>query len=282
VPHLSKFRKGWENERLASYLLSRFSFVAQPTSSADDLGSDFFCTIFETHEVSGGDALLPRISFAIQVKSSASEIEADNKIEYLMGLELPFFVGVVTQSPPEMKIYSAELLPLLFSEVGAPTHLALLPVTEFDPNNYYEGVGTQDVRLRCPLVTTLGVNDDRSTLASKVSRMLGICVRAQSNIATRVNEEHIYNVDGSGLYKIVAGAGSALHFTINFLKRLGEVFYNLYFIVGVAPPDEMLIAEFRAFESLYLELQKINPGPIPEFVSVPYDAVKAKMTGHIV
>ncbi len=282
MPHLSKFRKGWENERLASYLLSRFSFVAQPTSSADDLGSDFFCTLFETHEVSGEDALLPRISFAIQVKSSASEVKADNKIEYLMGLELPFFVGVVTQSPPEMKIYSAELLPLLFSEVGTPTHLALLPVTEFDPNNYYEGMGSQDARLRCPLVTTIGVNDDRSTVASKATKMLDICVRAHSNIATRVNEEHIYNLDGTGLHKIVAGAGSALHFRINFIKRLGEVLYNLFFIVGAAPPDEMLTAEFRAFESLYLELRKLYPGPMPEFVSIPYDAVKAKMAGYSV
>src|SRR6266481_7893720 len=102
------FRKGWENERLASYLLSRFSFVAQPTSSADDLGSDFFCTIFEIHEVSGNDALMPRISFAIQVKSSVEDVSADNKIEYLMGLELPFFIGVVGQSPPQMRIYSAE------------------------------------------------------------------------------------------------------------------------------------------------------------------------------
>jgi len=47
MAHLSGPRIGWENERLASYLLSRFSFVAHTASIADDLGSDFFCTIFE-------------------------------------------------------------------------------------------------------------------------------------------------------------------------------------------------------------------------------------------
>jgi hypothetical protein len=280
VPHLLTFRKGWENERLAAYLLSRVAFVAHPTSSADDLGSDFFCTIFEVHEVLGQDVLRPRISFAIQVKSSPSDVSADNKIDYLMGLELPFFVGVVTQSPPEMRIYSAELLPLLFAEIGTPAGLSLIPVEEFDPNSYYEGGTASKVRLRCPLVTTLSVNDDRSTLAPKVDSILRICMRAHTNIATRVNEEHIYDVDGKGVYKIVAGSGSALHFRLNFLRRLGEVFYNLLFIIGKAPPGEALTAEFRAFETLYHELEKISGRPLPEFVSIPYEALKTKMTAH--
>ncbi|MGB2603959.1 MAG: hypothetical protein WBC78_10205 [Candidatus Sulfotelmatobacter sp.] len=280
MAHLLTFRKGWENEKLGAYLLSRISFVAQPTSSADDLGSDFFCTIFEIHEVSGKDALMPRISFAIQVKSSASDVSADNKIDYLMGLELPFFIGVVTQSPPEMRIYSAELLPLLFAEIGRPAKLSLIPVASFDPNKYYDGVGTEDIGLRCPLVTTLSVSDDRATLKPKVDALLRICARTHSNIATRVNEEHIYDVDGTGLHKIVAGPGSALHFRFNFLKRLGEVFYNLYFILGEAPPDETLTAEINAFESLYHELESKNHGPLPEFVSVPYKALKAKMSAH--
>ena len=92
MPHLLAPRKGWENERLASYLLSRFGFVAQPSSVLDDLGSDFFCTNFEiVKTTSGRDALRPLNSFAIQVKSSAEEIEMDNKIDYLQRLELPRF-----------------------------------------------------------------------------------------------------------------------------------------------------------------------------------------------
>jgi len=280
VTHLLTFRKGWENEKLAAYLLSRFSFVAQPTSTADDLGSDFFCTIFEIHDVSGKEALMPRISFAIQVKSSASDVSANNKIDYLMGLEPPFFIGVASQSPPEMKIYSAELLSLLFAEVGRPKTLSLVPVSELDPNNYYEGVGTKDIRLLCPLVATFGVHDDRPMLTPKVQTMLRICVRTHGNIATRVNEEHIYDVDGKGLYKIVAGPGSAMHFRLNFLKRLGEVFYNLSFILGEAAPDDALNAEIKAYESLYHELEKICTAPMPKFVTIPYGALKAKVGSH--
>jgi hypothetical protein len=282
VPHLLIPRKGWENERLAAYLLSRFSFVAHPTSIADDLGSDFFCTIFEIQNASGRDVLVPRSSFAIQVKSSGNEISADNKIDYLMRLELPFFIGVVSQSPAGMKIYSAEFLPLLFSDVGPPDSLSLIPVAEsdIDPNNYYERVGGgKEIRLKCPLVATLGIDDDRSMLVSKVNVLLRICSRTHSNIATRVNEEHIYKVDEKGNYRIVAGPGSAMFFRMNFLKRLGEVFYNLHFILGGAPPDQSLSAEIRVFQSLYRQLETLHgySPNLPEFVSVPYRALQEKL-----
>lgn len=100
-----------------------------------------------------------------------------------------------------MKIYSAELLPVLSSEIGRPARLSLLPVTEFDPNNYFEG-GAQNAKLRCPLVVTLTVNDDRPTITQNVDRMQTICERARSNLATRANEEHIYKMDASDLRKI--------------------------------------------------------------------------------
>jgi hypothetical protein len=278
MSHLLTPRKGWENERLAEYLLSRFSFIAQPSSIADDLGSDFFCTVFKIIEMSGRSALIPRSSFAIQVKSSAVEVSADNKIDYLLGLELPFFIGVVTQSPPKMDIYSAELLPLLFSERGKPERLLLTPVAhaDFDPDSYFEEVGHQEFRLRCPMVVTLSIDDDRSTLAPKVDDLLRICTRAHNNIATRVNEEHIYDVDGKGRYRIMAGSGSVHFFRLNFVKRLGEYFYNLFWILN-AQPHMFSMAEFQLLESFYRDLENLHGLPLPEYVSTPYKAVKAKL-----
>jgi hypothetical protein len=280
VAHLLAPRKGWENERLAAYLLSRFSFIAQPTSIADDLGSDFFCTIFQIDAVSGREALIPRSSFAIQVKSSASEVSVDNKIDYLKRLELPFFIGAVSQSPPEMRIYSAEFLPLLFSEHGDPVRLRLTPVatSDFDSDNYYDRVGPEEIRLRCPMVLTLSIDDDRSTLSPKVDTLLRICTRAYGNLATRVSEEHIYDVDGSGRYRIMAGSGSVSHFRSNFAKRLGEYFQNLLWIRR-AQPDQFQIAEFQLFESLYRGLESLH-GPLPEYVSQPYNALRAELEGH--
>ncbi len=111
MAHLGKFRKGWENEHVASFLLSRISFVANPMTVADDVGSDFFCTLFEVAE---GDKLFPRNSFAIQVKSSKAEIGATGKIEYLAKLELPFFVGVVDQSNLETVHLFGRILTYIF------------------------------------------------------------------------------------------------------------------------------------------------------------------------
>jgi hypothetical protein len=110
MAHLYTVRTGWEAERLAHYLLSRFSFVAQPTTIADDVGSDFYCTIFDVVD-SKPPTVEPRTSFAIQVKSNAAKIEAHNKVQYLHHLEIPFFIGVVDQTAAELKSIQRNALP---------------------------------------------------------------------------------------------------------------------------------------------------------------------------
>src|SRR5882757_2755735 len=112
MSHLYTVRSGWEGERLAEYLLSRFGFIAQPTSVADDVGSDFFCTIFDIRDTLP-PTVEPRISFAIQVKSNDDPIEFHNKVHYLHNLEIPFFIGVVNQARAEMEVYSAERFPMM-------------------------------------------------------------------------------------------------------------------------------------------------------------------------
>jgi hypothetical protein len=285
MPHLLATRKGWENERLASYLLSRFSFVAQPSSVADDLGSDFFCTLFEIVKLeSGRDGLSPLSSFAIQVKSSADEIRMDNKIDYLQRLELPFFIGVASQSPATMTIYSAEILPYLFSLFGIPDKLSLRLVDQSgaDVNHPFDDLRPQNrgIRLLCPAVVTIRVTDDRSTLGAAVETLHKICVRTNHNIAARASQEHIYELDGEH-FQILSGPGSAMHFRMNFIKRLGEVFKNLDHILGDGPTDEAWLAEFQAFDSLYQKLKTLERYvPLPQFVTVPYGLLKAKLANR--
>jgi hypothetical protein len=135
---------GWENEQLAHYLLSRFSFVAHPATVGDDIGSDFYCTIFEILE-SDIPKIEPRISFAIQVKSNATTINVSNKIAYLDQLEVPFFIGVVDQDTAALRIYSAECLPMMFANFGHPGSLSLRLVDEphryQSPKTYVEAHG---------------------------------------------------------------------------------------------------------------------------------------------
>jgi hypothetical protein len=63
---LASPHKGWENEHLATFLLSRIAFVAGPVTVADDIGTDIFCTLFEVGKHKGQDVLLPRSSIESQ------------------------------------------------------------------------------------------------------------------------------------------------------------------------------------------------------------------------
>jgi len=120
MPHLYKFRKGWQSEHLAKYILSKFSFIAEPSTISDDLGSDFFCTLFK---VENKDFLLPQNSFAVQIKSGGeiksqkSKFEINNKRDYIRRLEIPFFIGVINKEKLKLIIYSGEYISNYFSLV---------------------------------------------------------------------------------------------------------------------------------------------------------------------
>jgi hypothetical protein len=131
MPYLAVPRRGWENEHLATFLLAKIAFVAHPLTVADDVGSDFFCTLFESSNENGMEVLFPRNSFAIQVKSRRENFAATNKIDYLLRLELPFFLGVVDRHTLRLDVYAAEHLPMMFSHLGRPRELTLCPL---EPN----------------------------------------------------------------------------------------------------------------------------------------------------
>jgi len=129
MAHLLKIRKGWENENLARFILSKFSFVAQPSTIADDLGADFFCTFFikdlkerknEKNKVIKDVFIYPKHSFAIQIKSSSRQFDLTDKLGFFDNLELPFFIGVVSQQKLSITIYSGDVIPELLSLLGLP------------------------------------------------------------------------------------------------------------------------------------------------------------------
>lgn len=126
-------------------------------------------------------------------------------------------------------------------------------------------------------------------LTTKVGALLDVCPRTYGNIATRLGEEHIYDLDGKGNFKIVAGSGSVNYlgsvnyFRMNFINRLGEVFYNLGWIVGAGLHDESVMAEIELFDSLYHKLENLyGPvyGGLPTYVTTPYNILKARLSGQ--
>lgn len=291
-----EFRKGWENEQLAIYLLSRISYIARPSTVADDYGADLFCTVFEEKTIEKKSYGFPRCSFAIQVKSSLGPIDVTGQIDYLLGMDIPYVIGVVSQGmggrEASLDIYSAELLPYLFAhkDFSGPAEkveLHLVPrddmaacretyIDDGAGQKYYESERDGSYRLFCPKVSRLTVGQSHEERIAEASKLVEVCQRAQRLIAARLTEEYVYDLPGVDLDRpiILAGEGSFMTYRRNVERRIAEVFLNHIWIIreGLEFPKE----EYEAFERLYVSLSKSKRKP-SEFVSRIFDDLQAEL-----
>jgi hypothetical protein len=227
MPHLNATRKGWQNEHLGLFILSKLAFCASPVTVSDDLGSDFFCCLFKIGKQRDTEVVLPLSSFAIQIKSTTGPFDVTDKIRYLSELEVPYFVGVVERPTLALSIYSGEYLPLIFSEKGLPRRLRIrLSNRSVSLSQYNERFGHERFRILFPRVATVRARASTADIRRVVQVLQKLCRRIQGNIATRRSEEHVYSVWGRHPTYIMAGPGSVKVFRDNFYKRLAEVFYN--------------------------------------------------------
>ena len=256
MAHLENFRIGWENEHLSAYLLSRISFIANPVTIGDDIGSDFFCTLFEKRLVNEHKQLFPLRSFAIQIKSTYCEYHFDNKIEYLNILELPFFLGIIKHDDLSLSIYSGEFLPMMFTHLGVPSKLTLCPVSEetFQIGEAYIQDGDHCF-LRLPFLVRLSAMESQDEFDSKREVIALRCARMQSNISTKVAEEYIYQLDDAGNVQIQAGPGSIRTYQRNLYLRLAEAFYNMEWLIDNSP-DHFDRKEFELYANFHASLKK--------------------------
>jgi len=75
--------------------------------------------LFETQNIREREFLVPRRSFAIQVKSNARAIDVTPKLDYLEHLDSPYLIGVIKRSPTaQLEIYSADLIPVFLAYRG--------------------------------------------------------------------------------------------------------------------------------------------------------------------
>jgi hypothetical protein len=271
--HLASFRTGWENETLARYLLSRFSFVAHPASVSDDIGTDFFCTLFETRTHGRRRFLIPRNSFAIQIKSSSRRFDATNKYDYLVGLEMPFFVGAVDRRALRLDIYSGEYIPDLFSYKPPPNRLKIEPCGSAVVDGvgaYFTDEGHDNYILKFPMVIQVSANATADDVARIAPALHERCSVMRNNIASWHNDEYIFKHPHSGQINTYAGCGSARVFRRNFYDRLAEVFANLKWLYE-KQPTSFSWEEFEVYEMLYCMLQQQDN--LPNHLAWLFDAV---------
>ena len=296
MSHLVKIRKGWENENLASYLLSKFSFVAQPSTIGDDIGADFYCTLFKIAEKGKDKFLLPKNSFAIQIKSDNRKInnrkinnrkinnrkinnikiDITNKIEYLSNLELPFFVGVINQSKLKLSIFSGEYFSQFIS-LKTPNELVAELCDRNKIQDYYEDLGNKKFIIKFPKVAEIKADISQEDLKVKIEEISQIISISLKNIASRKNCEYIFYQYGKNEIQINAGKDSAKTFRENFIKRLAENFYNLMWIYQ-NKKAKFNIEEFRIYESLFLKMRR-RKLLSPDYVSSIYKSLKKLLNG---
>lgn len=270
MAHLAVPRKGWENEHIATFLLSQIAFVAHPMTVADDVGSDFFCTLFDPRPQGRTQMLFPLNSFAIQVKSSRRNLNATNKIEYLHSLEIPYFVGVVKRSPSRMSVYSGEYLPFMFSGVGPPGKLTLhLVEGEVTASDAYDGTKDGPCNLKLPLVLTLAENGDPETNGRELSKL---CSRMHHNISSWKLDEYIFKSDHPPSVSIFAGCRSVECFRDNFCLRLAEVFFNMKWLYEKQRKD-FSVAEFEMYDRIYSDLLN-NGREMPAILGEAYKKLR--------
>jgi len=279
MAHLASFRRGWENENLARFLLSKFSFIANPSTISDDIGSDYFCTLFNVIKKDSHKYLMPKNSFAIQIKSNVENFDITNKIGYLANLEVPYFIGIIDRDKLELSIYSGEFFPQFISH-KTPNNLCVELCDRNRITNYDYFTENEDRKfvLRFPKVAVINAKIKPTELQKIVDELCGICSLIQGNISSRKNCEYIFHQYNSRTVKIIAGRDSANTFRENFLKRLAENFFNLKWILE-NNPKEFDIQEYRIYENLLSDIQKLK-FDVPDYVTTPYEwlreALKSK------
>jgi len=267
--HLKTTRVGWENERLAEFLLSRISFVASPTKNSDDLGTDFICTLFREKTQNNKVQLFPTNSFAIQAKTGKpKKLDVSKHLDYLRGLEMPFFVGFVDQEELSLRVFSCHHLSALFSGVGDRMHvLELIPVEVLNRDEIFQDLQAasskpdKPAQLRIVHVTTLSVSeslDDRKSAADAIAKQ---CSKTLKDIAAIKSDEYYFTLDEE-VFSVSAGIGSVQTYRRNLAKRVLEAFFNLRWMLKNGMPKDKVVAEFRIYETLCGELKKLGVAEI--------------------
>ena len=104
--------KGWQSENIARYILSNFAFISQPSTIADDLGSDFFVPYLTLLLMATITSFYLK-NLCYSNKSNRKPFYITGKTEYLKSLGIPFLLVFVIKSQ-ELEFYSGEyLIPFL-------------------------------------------------------------------------------------------------------------------------------------------------------------------------
>ncbi|MCK5050252.1 MAG: hypothetical protein KAS53_00840 [Candidatus Cloacimonetes bacterium] len=260
MAHLKSFRAGWENEHVAKYIISKFSFISSPNTIGDDLGVDFFCTIFDVQMKNKKKYLFPtKNSFAIQIKSNRSDINFTKKINYLYLLHFPFFVGVVSQKKKKLTFYSN----IYFDKeitIKWPKEKLLLKLSDEKRINkpYYYNENKKARILTLQKCAQITFTDDDESIIESVELIKKNCSTMQKNILNRLTEHYVFfNPNTPTQADVVTGKDSYNGIRKHFFNRFGELLSNLEWFLKSNPENQKARHELDYFKEFYNKTIKL-------------------------
>ncbi|MBT4483945.1 MAG: hypothetical protein HOC71_09745 [Candidatus Latescibacteria bacterium] len=270
-----RFKKGWDREKLAEYILSLLSFVAKPSTVSDDLGSDLYCTLFRLEKKLDRDYPFPLSSFAIQIKSNKRKFNFSSNINYLQYLEIPFFWGVLNENDKQLSVFSGENLPVFFSHVGEVKKLYIKPLERNKMSDPYDPMEGRQLNytVMFPKILKVGVDSTKEELNKSVGELQKYCSFIHKYISTRKNEEYIFESYNGQSIRILAGPGSVNQYRNNFMMRLAENFYNLEYKYKSNYDKKKIIEEFNIYEDTYKKILKVYDD-VPSYLNIIYSKLK--------
>lgn len=272
---LLSFRKGWQSEHFAKYILSKFSFISEPLNISDDIGSDFYCTVFKIKKHQKKNYLLPKNSFAIQIKSNKRQFDITNKMDYFKTLEIPFFVGVADKTNLKLLIYSGEEIVDYFAhDYGIYDKIKIKVFDSIQAKDAFTQLKDNTFILRFPKVIDIDINFDYENESNILDNMFKVCDLIYKNISVRENNgimfEHYIGNQFEKLYtEIICNKYSFENYNENFLNRLCEAIFNLSWACDSQRFDQN---EFEIYKKIFHEFENHYKNQNKE---LPYNLRKA-------
>jgi len=248
------FRKGWTMEHLAAYILSKISFISAPLKIGDDIGIDFFCTLFEEE----GNNLIPKNSFSIQIKSNKNSLDIKNKMGNLEKLKIPFFVGVASND--ELEIYSGEGLCHFFALYGNSPKKIEAKLEE-DTNIYKNHPNfiieeESKIKILFPKILKIKSNEEYRDIKEKRCIFEDNIQKIQRNLSSMNNNSFLFETT-NGNAIIYTGPTSVKYFHVNLKNSLIEAFVNIDKII-LTPETKKIKEDYEKLRNFLKSLGWIN------------------------
>jgi len=194
--------------------------------------------------------LVPKESFAIQIKSNNTTFSIDGKAKYLKGLGIPFFVGVVDKSKQELDIFSGEYLIPFFADKVNAERIKIKLCKDGPPNNPPYSEGAEGFTVCFPKFVTIGADPTIHDFSAKINILSEGCKTIAGNITRRNSKELIF-ADSFSRGGIIVGDEQIKQESLShrFLKIRIEPSYIL--------DNNLINTKLDSYRAIRAELMKI-------------------------